>query len=235
MSYIWTNYQKENYFKVSLDGVSPYREADQSANLDDSLVRVNPYSRLSNILLPKELIMAQEDPDKQRDFENHLLSQYVTDDFYGDVANLLIHGMARLDLLRGMTSIDLHCILEELSIVQGHYGESLRKNFNTLEERDQNIILYHLTNYDQKKQVDVQLLPVLRALFPRVEHHFEVCTQIFHFYIPIPENNYNSCLFQVVETLFKPLTAHISLMWADQCFGRVEEDVTMVIDNIGIL
>lgn len=235
MSYIWSNYREDSYFKLSFDGVSPYREADHSANPKDTTVRVNPYSRISHIILPQELI-EQEDDDENKDFfENQLLHNYLSESKYADIANLLLHQMAKLDLLRGMTTIDGYCLMEEISINQGRYGDSLKNDFPTLKEQHKDIILYHLASYNLEKQRNMHLIPLLCDLFPRVEHHFEVSTQIFHIYIPSPKNDYHEGLFRVAETLFKPITAEISIMWEYQCFGLIEEEQTMVIDQIGII
>lgn len=172
MSYIWSNYRKDAYFKLSFDGVSPYREADHSANPKDTTVRVNPYSRISHIILPKELIDQQNGDENKDFFENQLMQNYLSESKYADVANLLLHQMAKLDLLRGMTSIDVYCLMEEISINLGRYGEIAKNNFLSLEEQHKDTILYHLATYNLGKQRNINLIPLLCDLFPRVEHHF---------------------------------------------------------------
>lgn len=236
MSYIWTNYDKNSFFKVDTNKISPYLEAEFSRDFSKKTVLVNIKYRVQDILIPPVWIKSQSNNETTIELtEMQLMNLYEYNPYYGDVGNIVLHYMAQLDLTRGITSLDLTCYLEELNILNGCYGTTVKDAFSSFCEKDKNIILSNLVSYNKNNQREVQFFTVLLDLFQSVTQYFEESTEITHFYINKPNTKYNNSLLQVVEHLLKPLTATIEVMWERECFGLIELDNTMIIDKIAIV
>lgn len=221
MAYIWEEYKESNLFKIAYDNVSPYMEVWDKKG---EIIFVNIYYRIFELLFPEGF---REESDKV----DELLSRYMENDRYGDIANLIIHFKAILDLQRG---INLQRIIEELeffSINAGCYGEKLKSNFNKLKRVDQNIILRYLAKYDWNRQKENVFDVVIYSLFHRVDFYYEKSTDIVHLYIADEKNEYNSLLYFVSEYLFKDIKIQVEVIWQNH-FGIIGMDDLMRIGEL---
>lgn len=90
MSYIWNDYSWKNNFKVSLYGISPYLEVFDKI---ETTVYVNIFFRIYDLLMPKTVLCDEQSVNRQ-------LELYTSNGRYSDIANLMMHFIARTDQLR---------------------------------------------------------------------------------------------------------------------------------------
>lgn len=222
MNYIWKNYEKAQRFSVSTD-ISSYEECQWGG---ENAVLVNLHSRLSRILLPKSYVKEVG--------EEMLWEQYLSDPRYEDIANLLLHYQANLDMRIGFSPLDYLCYLEEESILEGRYGKLFQDRFTGLTQKDRDILLPFMAVYNQKRQKEVIFTEVLETIFEGIAFRNEEDTGIFHIHIPVQKTEYFALLFQCICDLFVPITVVLSVVWAGQCVGFIGMEETMVIGHLSI-
>lgn len=222
MSYIWNNYSWENKFKVSFYEISPYLEVFSRT---DNFVYVNIFYRIYELLMPKAVLYNEELINKQ-------LERYTDNERFSDIANLLMHFIAQTDQLKG---IRLQEIMERISrkeIGQGRYGDDTKERFNSLQERDKDIILRYLAKYNLGSQRETVFDGVLNALFSKVRLYYEHSTEIIYVYIEEDNHEYNIKLYKLCEYFFKDFGIKTEVMWKQEHFGVIGIEDSMIIDEI---
>lgn len=206
--YIWSEYSKNTDYKVSFGKISPYMEM---LFKEGNHAYVNIDFRFSDIFFPEANIEGQEG----------LFREYVEDDNYKDFANLMLHYLAKLDLMRGLTLVNVVANIELKAIEKGKYGEVLRDNFAELNSNHQNILTRYLAEYDLNKQKESYLNQAIFNSFKGVKIYYENYTQITHFFIEEDNTDYNLNLLEIIKSLFKPIYIKIEIMW-NKHFGIIE-------------
>ena len=93
MAYIWENYNYERRFEVDIENTSSYVEIWDDVG---ESIKVNVLKRFENIFFPEGIIKDSEDFKELED-------KYRIIDKYKWISNILLHYLAQLDLLKGIT------------------------------------------------------------------------------------------------------------------------------------
>lgn len=206
--YIWSEYSKNTYYEVLTGKISHYFEQFEKK---DNTAYVNIDFRFADIFFPEQNIENQEE----------LFRKYLEDNNYKDFANLLLHYLAKLDLSRGLTLVDIVANIELKAIENNKYGENLKNNFNKLNSKHKEILTRYLAEYDLNNQKESYLNQVIFNSFKGVKIYYENFTQIMHFFIGESETLYNLNLLEIIKCLFKPIYLKMEIMWNTH-FGITE-------------
>lgn len=225
MSYIWNDYSWKNRFKVSYTNVSPYMEV---WDRDKEQIYVNILYRLGSFLIPKAILDSSEKLERQ-------MERYICDERYGDIANLVMHYIARSDLLRGISLTDLTkwICLEEIQ--EGRYGQKARHMFNGLKDRERESILRYLALYELDAQRKTVFDSALYEIFGTIRLYYENSTKTVYIYIGEKKNEYSSMVFDVCCYFFKDAGVKAEVMWKGQHFGIMGTAPTMIIGETALI
>lgn len=224
MSYIWNDYSWENQFRVSQDRVSPYMEV---WDREGPLVFVNIFYRIYEFLMPRELFDCAEDVNRQMEL-------YIRDERYKDMANLIMHYLARMDGLKGLRLSDIMERICEREMEAGRYGEKARAEFAGLDQREREIILRYLAKYNLDVQRETVFDGVLRALFHELRLYYENSTDTVYVYIGDEKSQYHSRVFELCRYLFMDVGIKAEVMWKGEHFGVLGVDDSMIIGKTAI-
>lgn len=209
MSYIWEKYSNEKHFKIG-KRVCPCLEVFEN-DLEVAEIEVNPVVRFSEIV-------------------DSGITQY---DNNGDIFNIILHYLAQLDRVKGLSASQV--MLEKIhnEITQGYWGELLAKQWKLISIRDQNIIVYHLA---QRLWNDTQtyFMETIGKLFLKTSLCYEKTRELYYLYIMAEKNEYNMKLVGIVKYLFWNMNQSILIVW-NYHYGIIGCEDTMRIDSIQIV
>ena len=150
MSYIWENYDKENYYYIPKNNVSNYQEV-WSYN-DRKMVPVNVYNRFMDVFYPKEFVINSDLNQKEiRQRLRQIEQRYKNDEKIKDIVNIIIHQLAMWDRLAGVTLEDIEMSLLYDDIKNGLYGKCLMDEIDSLKKEDLYFILKELVKSNSLK------------------------------------------------------------------------------------
>ncbi len=212
MSYIWEDYSGDKLY-VSGEKICPYVEVMNSSN---KRTEVNPLIRFSELF---ELLHSDE------------LKEYI--DNQDEADNVLFHFLAQLDMCRGMNY--MQSIIEKLrnELLSGFFGEKAKGLWKDLEPKDQEIILYVLTN---RLLLDREcfFMDSMNRLFVQTSLCFEKDTEINYLYIGEENSLYNIKKYELAKTLFWNINKKIITVWKNH-YGIIGISDTMRIGSIQIV
>lgn len=225
MAYIWNNYSKDKEYKVATSGISPYMEV---WNPDDKIVLVNIFYRLCEILLP----FSGKDAENKI---NRLLGLYEEEGRYIDFVNIILHYIAQMDLIKGITVQDLLSFEIYGEIINGYYGQHIKECFGKVRHKDRVVITRYIAKYDTGKQKEIQFDALLKAVFGRVVLYYDKPLDILYIYIDAEKNGYNQNLYNLSEYFLKDIDVKTEVLWKGGHFGIIGIDNTMEIDKLSLI
>lgn len=221
MSYLWEEYQPENYYFIPQKKQSYYQEIWRK---DGKYVPVNIYNRFEDIFFPMEL------NDKCRELEK----RYKKDDKFKDVINVFFHELVMLDRLDGITLEDIEMALLYDDIDNELYGKKIKILINNLNFEDLYIILKELLKTRKIKNTISLFDEVLHLIFGKTIIYKENSSGKTFVYIEKARDEYNEKLFELIVCLFADMGLDIECIWANEHFGITGNSSTMRIGSISI-
>lgn len=254
MIYIWENYNTENHFSL-LKPQDGYFLTETTCF--GNQIRVNALSRFSEIFASRSHEESSENI-RDSDYLNGSKNQHKSIcDLDDEIINIVFHYLAQLDLLCG------HCLTHSYKdllvgeILEERYGVQLRKDFETLNLKDRDIIAIYLQKHHQNGERKDLFNDIFFDLFGRVnnlynddfdkgytkhsaEIYYQRSTDTFYYYCAAEESDYNKNRFAVAKTLFADCTKNIYPVWGKYCFGIINDcyrsyAAAPIIDKIQII
>ena len=162
MSYIWEDYCSEKIFRTGKK-ISPYMEIAENNHV---LCEVNPLIRFSEIFSDSDVLS-----------ENEAL------------ANMIFHYLAMTDMLSGINESQIKVNWLEKEILKGSFGEKLKDNWNMIQPKHQEILLYTLLHRLETQQIENEFFNACKKLFESTSLIYEKNTDTYYFYIIIDSDD----------------------------------------------
>ena len=207
MSYIWEDYCSEKIFRTGKK-ISPYMEIAENNHV---LCEVNPLIRFSEIFSDSDVLS-----------ENEAL------------ANMIFHYLAMTDMLSGINESQIKVNWLEKEILKGSFGEKLKDNWNMIQPKHQEILLYTLLHRLETQQIENEFFNACKKLFESTSLIYEKNTDTYYFYISEDKTEYNEMLLDTAVMMFWDIQYKLEVVWKNH-YGIIDSDDTMKIQNIYIL
>ena len=207
MSYIWEDYRAEKIFRTGKK-ISPYMETAENNHV---LCEVNPLIRFSEIFSDSDVLS-----------ENEAL------------ANMIFHYLAMTDMLSGINESQIKVNWLEKEILKGSFGEKLKDNWNMIQPKHQEILLYTLLHRLETQQIENEFFNACKKLFESISLIYEKNTDTYYFYISEDKTEYNEMLLDTAVMIFWDIQYKLEVIWKNH-YGIIDSDDTMKIQNIYIL
>ena len=207
MSYIWEDYRAEKIFRTGKK-ISPYMETAENNHV---LCEVNPLIRFSEIFSDSGVLSENE-----------------------ELANMIFHYLAMTDMLSGISENQIKANWLEKEILKGSFGEKLRGNWNRIQLRHQEILLYTLLHRLETQQIENEFFNACKKLFESTSLIYEKNTDTYYFYISEDKTEYNEMLLDTAVMMFWDIQYRLEIIWKNH-YGIIDSDDTMKIHNIYIL
>ena len=207
MSYIWEDYCSEKIFRTGKK-ISPYMEIAENNHV---LCEVNPLIRFSEIFSDSDVLS-----------ENEAL------------ANMIFHYLAMTDMLSGINESQIKVNWLEKEILKGSFGEKLKDNWNMIQPKHQEILLYTLLHRLETQQIENEFFNACKKLFESTSLIYEKNTDTYYFYISEDKTEYNEMLLDTAVMMFWDIQYRLEIIWKNH-YGIIDSDDTMKIQNIYIL
>ena len=207
MSYIWEDYCSEKIFRTGKK-ISPYMEIAENNHV---LCEVNPLIRFSEIFSDSDVLS-----------ENEAL------------ANMIFHYLAMTDMLSGINESQIKVNWLEKEILKGSFGEKLKDNWNMIQPKHQEILLYTLLHRLETQQIENEFFNACKKLFESTSLIYEKNTDTYYFYISEDKTEYNEMLLDTAVMIFWNIQYNLEVIWKNH-YGIIGSDDTMKIHNIYIL
>ncbi len=267
MPYIWSDYSKDRYFEMD-SSASAYMEVGYGDIIGENReIRVNVFRRFAETFFSEDLITAlsemeemEETEGTEENDENALDRQmelralrtagklerlYKTDGAYRDIVNIILHAMARLDRIRGVSAEEIKMGLVYKELREGLYGSFVRDNIDRLRDRDLTGVLRMLVKHEESDGRERLFSECLETVFGRFIAYHEKSTGKNLIYIERPvneycevlkkgERTYNETLFCIVLYLFADIGAEVEVFWENEHFGLIGRDFSMKMDQLCI-
>lgn len=213
MSQIWQDYDKQKRYIVDTNPVSPYVEV---FNNRGQVVKVNPLLRFSEILLP--LCQPQEG---------------LNEEAREEIQNWLLHYLAHLDRLQGVTARALKREAIEADIREGRYGQDVQQNYKCLPADEKAILLQAVLHYEEGTMNGRSVYRLtLQRFFPGARVYYQEDDE-FLVYIPAAKSDINEKKVRLLELLFLDWLLETKVFW-QRHFGIIGYEPTMHIGAIAI-
>lgn len=223
MAYIWENYNYERRFEVDIENTSSYVEIWDDGG---ESIKVNVLKRFENIFFPEGIIKDSED-------FKELEYKYRNIDKYKWISNILLHYLAQLDLLKGITRKE-EMIQMKNKEVHKYLNDELNSFFLRLNQENQYKILNLLVEKEKRKNRVSLFDTALKELFGTVQIYDDSYDEIIYIYVDAEENEYNQKMYELIKTLFKDMFVQDYVMWKNQHPGIIEIEKTMKIGLISV-
>ena len=207
MSYIWEDYRAEKIFRTGKK-ISPYMETAENNHV---LCEVNPLIRFSEIFSDSDILS-----------ENEALE------------NIVFHYLAMTDMLSGINESQVKVNWLEKEILKGSFGEKLKDNWEVIQLRHQEILLYTLLHRLETQQIENEFFNACKKLFESTSLIYEKNTDTYYFYISEDKTEYNEMLLDTAVMMFWDIQYRLEIIWKNH-YGIIDSDDTMKIHNIYIL
>ena len=158
MAYIWENYNYERRFEVDIENTSSYVEIWDDGG---ESIKVNVLKRFENIFFPEGIIKDSED-------FKELEYKYRNIDKYKWISNILLHYLAQLDLLKGITRKE-EMIQMKNKEVHKYLNDELNSFFLRLNQENQYKILNLLVEKEKRENRVSLFDTALKELFGTVQ------------------------------------------------------------------
>ncbi len=223
MAYIWENYNYERRFEVDIENTSSYVEIWDDGG---ESIKVNVLKRFENIFFPEGIIKDSEDFKELED-------KYRNIDKYKWISNIILHYLAQLDLLKGITRKE-EMIQMKNKEVHKYLNDELNSFFLRLNQENQYKILNLLVEKEKRKNRVSLFDTALKELFGTVQIYDDSYDEIIYIYVDAEENEYNQKMYELIKTLFKDMFVQDYVMWKNQHPGIIEIEKTMKIGLISV-
>jgi hypothetical protein len=223
MAYIWENYNYERRFEVDIENTSSYVEIWDDGG---ESIKVNVLKRFENIFFPEGIIKDSEDFKELED-------KYKNIDKYKWISNILLHYLAQLDLLKGITRKE-EMIQMKNKEVHKYLNDELNSFFLRLNQENQYKILNLLVEKEKRENRVSLFDTALKELFGTVQIYDDSYDEIIYIYVDAEENEYNQKMYELIKTLFKDMFVQDYVMWKNQHPGIIEIEKTMKIGLISV-
>jgi hypothetical protein len=223
MAYIWENYNYERRFEVDIENTSSYVEIWDDGG---ESIKVNVLKRFENIFFPEGIIKDSED-------FKELEYKYRNIDKYKWISNILLHYLAQLDLLKGITRKE-EMIQMKNKEVHKYLNDELNSFFLRLNQENQYKILNLLVEKEKRENRVSLFDTALKELFGTVQIYDDSYDEIIYIYVDAEENEYNQKMYELIKTLFKDMFVQDYVMWKNQHPGIIEIEKTMKIGLISV-
>ncbi len=223
MAYIWENYNYERRFEVDIENTSSYVEIWDDGG---ESIKVNVLKRFENIFFPEGIIKDSEDFKELED-------KYRNIDKYKWISNILLHYLAQLDLLKGITRKE-EMIQMKNKEVHKYLNDELNSFFLRLNQENQYKILNLLVEKEKRENRVSLFDTALKELFGTVQIYDDSYDEIIYIYVDAEENEYNQKMYELIKTLFKDMFVQDYVMWKNQHPGIIEIEKTMKIGLISV-
>ena len=207
MSYIWEDYRAEKIFRTGKK-ISPYMETAENNHV---LCEVNPLIRFSEIFSDSGVLSENE-----------------------ELANMIFHYLAMTDMLSGINESQIKVNWLEKEILKGSFGEKLKDNWEVIQLRHQEILLYTLLHRLETQQIENEFFNACKKLFEIISLIYEKNTDTYYFYISEDKTEYNEMLLDTAVMMFWDIQYRLEVIWKNH-YGIIDSGDTMQIQNIYIL
>lgn len=225
MAYIWQNYSDNKKYRIATESISPYVEVWENSG---DTVLVNVFYRLYDCLFPEQY-------GSEIELFNDLFEKYLNTPKYSELANILMHFLARLDLQHGWDCFDILSCIEKERIDNGVYGCQIKDIFNRIRDNSsKNKLLRYLAKYDFEEQRETVWDAAMYAIFKNVEFYYEKSTSIVHICLSVEKNEQNELLYYICELLFKDLYLKVCVHWNEK-IAIIGNDDFMKIGSISYI
>jgi len=160
MSWIWQKYSKDNKFVIN-GKINPYSEIFEDYS-NEKVFYVNVMQRFS------EIFFNIVEPESENEYLN---DEYNTIENEKEIFSQAVHFLAKLDMLNGISYIEIACDLIRSEIKNGAYGKEIRDLFfsDCLNEHERKRILMYMYNRNEQNQNESLLIPVFMEFFNCIE------------------------------------------------------------------
>ena len=214
MDYLWRNYSPQNRYELdfSMKHSSPPIEVSFRGR---DCVLINPLPRFANVFL--SLLKRKDLWENQKDKMQAL-------------ANCLLHFLAQLDRISGISSSVVIGDEIEQSLIDGHFGYAIKKAYIDLTFERQRIVLDHLRRQEQSKCRKLYFREVVKAVFPSAGIYFYNPDAVFLIYLPQEKNTGDEECMELLVALFLDVTAKYQVYW-EYPFGIIGRNETMRLNH----
>lgn len=212
--YIWQDYDKTRRF--SANSIPSIHEAEKS---NTGEVSVNIGDRFSVLGLGA---LKRSDPD-------------------GDIENIIFHYLAELDIAVGDAEFGMKFDIIAREILDGRYGERVKKCFQATSERNRRLIISYLYDYIKSGERLDLFERVFLDLFGKrqnirnsefdsdytdlnAEIYYHKATEIFYCYCAVENTRENTAAFETARLLFADCRHKIIPVWGRCCFGVTDNE-----------
>ena len=215
MDYLWRNYCPQNRYELdfSMKHSSPPIEVSYRGR---DCVLINPLPRFANIFLP--LLKRQDLWENKKDKMQAL-------------ANCFLHLLAQLDRISGISSSMVVCDEIEQSLIDGYFGDAIKKAYTNLTFKRQRIVLDYLRRHEQSKGRKLYFREVVKAVFPSAGIYFYNPDTVFLICFPQEKNTSDEECIELLTDLFLDVTAKYQVYW-EYPFGIIGRKKTMVLNHM---
>ena len=214
MDYLWRDYSPQNRYELdfSMKHSSPPIEVSFRGR---DCILINPLPRFANIFL--SLLKRQDLWEHQKDKMQAL-------------ANCLLHLLGQLDRISGMSSSMVVCDEIEQSLIDGHFGDAIKKAYIDLTFERQRIVLDFLRRQEQSKGRKLYFREAVKAIFPSAGIYFYNLDAVFLIYLPQEKNISDEECIELLISLFLDVTAKHQVYW-EYPFGIIGRKETMRLNH----
>lgn len=197
------------YSEFSVDGIHEFYEEIE--------MEMNAFYRYASIMYPM--------------FEKEDVSQRQKEWFF----NLFMHYLTDLEFRKGITWQTFECRQIDRAIRTGAYGKEVQKNFENLNNTEQQHILYGVNTQRQiGESVRLFAQSLVRILQDGVVYKNKMNSKELFFYINQKKSNELAGKIKLVEELLMPMDYTLRIFWENHfaVFGQTQ---TMKLEEIELL
>ncbi len=215
---------KNIYFKSS-GRVSPYMEINLEElnylELEKNKINefsINPYYRYFDIFMS----LLDIGKENYKELKEELFNVYC-------------HFLAQLEIRKGMTKVDYYLKFVDEEIKNGAFTYEFSEKFYNLFDKDEQEKIFYLIyyNYLNENNLENFCKGVQQIFVNSIIYDFKENNKEIIIFISNKNNEKNLGKIEILKELFLPLGINVILFW-EKHFGLLENDDTMIIDNISI-
>lgn len=205
------NYSKEIFYSIDLNqpyfGISNIQGKDYSININNKMFfNIFLESRDSRVEQVKKLKFYSEKRNRQ-------------------IVNLFFHYVAKIDKFDSITNIFFREYKSYVDIEKGIYGDFIKKNFFRLSEKNKEIILYHIAEYEANDNKINCYEDVLNELFDDVQLYYDTFEKVLYIAVKQEKNEENVLKYKVCQKLFKSILLKDEILWGQRLITFKENDL----------
>lgn len=150
---------------------------------------------------------------------------------FRELCSCLLHYLARLDRLSGMSVALLREEQLERELRQGCFGTCARELFDQLAPERRKLVVRYLRQQEEAKGRHLYFREAVKAIFPQAGLFFYDTDAIFLLYLPQRENQADGDCLKLLRVLFFEATARLQVYW-EYPFGIIGRKPTMRLNGM---